>query len=70
MLAAEDHVLSVITRLGRGGSERRLYDVLAAVPAVHTVVVGGESDPDVAAALAERCRGAALRCARAGGVAG
>jgi glycosyltransferase involved in cell wall biosynthesis len=48
-------VLSVITRLGRGGSERRLYDVLAAVPAQHTVVVGGDSDPEVAAALAATC---------------
>ena len=60
MLATEVRVLSVITRLGRGGSERRLYDVLAAVPAAHTVVIGGESDPDVAAALAERTE--VLRC--------
>jgi glycosyltransferase involved in cell wall biosynthesis len=45
-------VLSVITRLAQGGSERRLYDVLAAVPAAHTVVVGGDSDPDVVRSLA------------------
>ncbi len=53
-------MLSVITRLGRGGSERRLYDVLAAVPAVHTVVIGGDSDPEVASALAARHE--VLRC--------
>ncbi|MGZ4707985.1 MAG: glycosyltransferase [Acidimicrobiales bacterium] len=51
-MPAEAHVLSVITRLARGGSEKRLYDVLAAVPAEHTIVVGGESDPEVTAALA------------------
>jgi glycosyltransferase involved in cell wall biosynthesis len=60
LLPGRDRVLSVITRLGRGGSERRLYDVLAAVPAEHTVVIGGDSDPDVAAALAATCE--VLRC--------
>jgi len=59
-LSAEPHVLSVITRLGRGGSERRLHDVLAAVPGAHTVVVGGDSDPDETAALARRYE--VLRC--------
>lgn len=59
-MPARDQVLSVITRLGRGGSERRLYDVLAAVPADHTVVIGADSDPEVAAALAATCE--VLRC--------
>jgi glycosyltransferase involved in cell wall biosynthesis len=45
-------VVSVITRLARGGSERRLYDVLRAVPADHTVVVGADSDPTVVGRLA------------------
>jgi glycosyltransferase involved in cell wall biosynthesis len=44
-------VVSVITRLARGGSERRLYDVLRGVPADHTVVVGRDSDPAVVDAL-------------------
>ena len=45
-------VASVITRLARGGSERRLYDVLRAVPAEHLVVVGRDSDPGAVAAVA------------------
>jgi glycosyltransferase involved in cell wall biosynthesis len=48
-------VLSVITRLIRGGSDRRLYDVLRAVPAHHTVVVGGDSDPAAVDELARHC---------------
>ncbi len=47
-------ILSVITRLARGGSERRLFDVLDAVPAEHTIVVGGGSDPGQVADLAAR----------------
>jgi len=45
-------VVSVITRLARGGSERRLYDVLGAVPADHTVVVGLDSEPGAVDAVA------------------
>lgn len=47
-------VLSVITRLARGGSERRLFDVLDAVDGDHVVVVGGDSDPAQVALLADR----------------
>jgi glycosyltransferase involved in cell wall biosynthesis len=45
-------VVSVITRLARGGSERRLYDVLRAIPADHTIVVGIDSEPAVVERLA------------------
>jgi glycosyltransferase involved in cell wall biosynthesis len=45
-------VASVITRLARGGSERRLYDVLRAIPAEHLVVVGRDSDPRAIEAVA------------------
>ncbi len=44
-------VLHVITRLGRGGAERRLYDVIRAIDADHVVVVGRDSHPDGIAAL-------------------
>jgi glycosyltransferase involved in cell wall biosynthesis len=54
-VSAERRILSVITRLIRGGSDRRLYDVLRAVPAVHTVVVGGDSDPSAVDELAAHC---------------
>lgn len=47
-------VLSVITRLARGGSERRLHDVVAAVDADHVVVAGPGSNPAVVAELATR----------------
>ncbi len=47
-------VPSVITRLARGGSERRLFDVLDAVDGDHVVVVGGDSDPAQVALLADR----------------
>ena len=49
------HVLSIITRLGRGGSDRRLFDVLGAVAAEHTVVVGRDSEDGAVERLAERC---------------
>jgi hypothetical protein len=51
----ETRVLSVMTRLLRGGSERRLFDVVAGVPARHTVVIGPESDPGQIAALEAQC---------------
>ena len=38
-------VLHVITRLARGASERRLYDVIRAVPAEHVVAMGRDSHP-------------------------
>ncbi len=38
-------VLHVITRLARGGAERRLYDVIRAVPAEHVVAMGRDSHP-------------------------
>jgi glycosyltransferase involved in cell wall biosynthesis len=38
-------VLHLITRVSRGGSEQRLRDVLASVPADHHVMVGRDSDP-------------------------
>ena len=38
-------VLHVITRLARGGAERRLYDVIRAVPAEHVVAIGRDSHP-------------------------
>jgi glycosyltransferase involved in cell wall biosynthesis len=38
-------VLHLITRVARGGSEQRLRDVLASVPAEHHVMVGRDSDP-------------------------
>jgi glycosyltransferase involved in cell wall biosynthesis len=42
-------VLHVCTRYLRGGSERRLRDFIAAVPdVIHDVVIGLESDPDLA----------------------
>jgi glycosyltransferase involved in cell wall biosynthesis len=53
-LPAEVRILSVITRLGRGGSERRLYDVLDGVPGEHTVAVGRDSEDDAVAAMARR----------------
>jgi glycosyltransferase involved in cell wall biosynthesis len=45
-------MLSVITRLGVGGSDRRLYDVLAALDDVeHHIVVGADSSHDAVDAL-------------------
>ena len=35
----------VITRLARGAAERRLYDVIRAVPAEHVVAIGRDSHP-------------------------
>lgn len=50
-------ILSIITRLGDGGSDQRLYDILAALDDVeHHVIVGGASSDEKVAALSERHR--------------
>jgi glycosyltransferase involved in cell wall biosynthesis len=50
-------MLSVITRLGVGGSDQRLHDVLDALPATdHHVVVGSESSDDAIGRLREHQR--------------
>lgn len=44
-------VMHVFTRFRRGGSERRIRDIVAAVPEFdHTVMVGPDSDLDLARA--------------------
>ena len=50
-MPAEVRILSIITRMGRGGSERRLLDVLDAVPGTHVVVVGRDSETEAIEAL-------------------
>lgn len=53
-------VLHVITRLAKGGSERRLFDVLGAVNARHVVMVGAESDEAAVRSLSSDVE--VLRC--------
>ena len=50
-------MLSVITRLGVGGSDQRLHDVLAALDRTgHHIVVGADSSEDATRALAQHHR--------------
>ena len=54
-MPTEIHILSIITRVAYGGSERRLHDVFRAMPeAHHTVVVGRDSDPRAVEELASQ----------------
>lgn len=53
--SANARLLSVITRLADGGSERRLIDVLEALPEIdHQIIVGADSSPAKIAVLADR----------------